>query len=397
MMTAAIALTLALPAAAQSADPVPQGEPNVPEFTPAFPEQTRAPASDSGVSIAMDTIAEGLNHPWGIAVLPEGGYLVTERSGQLRVIAADGSLSEQLTGVPEVHDVDQGGLLDVVLAPDFAESRVIYMSYAKPMEDGMSATAAARAVLAEDLSGISEVSDIFVQDPPSASSKHYGSRVIPTEDWVFVTMGEHSIPAERVYAQDLDKTYGKIVRVTPEGEALADNPFQGQEGALPEIWTYGHRNIQGAALRPGTDQLWSIEHGPAGGDELNLIEPGNNYGWPVVSYGENYSGTPVGTGQADHAGNGFVEPRYYWDPVIAPGGMIFYQGEMFADWEGDVLASSLYPGALVRLELDGDTVVGEERLITDLGRIRDVEVDADGSLLVLIDEERGSVVRLTRE
>jgi glucose/arabinose dehydrogenase len=222
---------------------------------------------------------------------------------------------------------------------------------------------------------------------------HYGSRVVPTEGWVYITTGEHSIPAERVFAQDLDKTYGKIVRITPDGDALADNPFQGEPASLPEIWTWGHRNIQGAALRG--DTLCAVEHGPAGGDELNLIEAGKNYGWPVVSYGENYSGTPVGTGEANHAALGFTEPRYYWDPVIAPGGMVFYEGEMFADWQGDLFIGSLNPGALVRLELDGDTVVGEERLLTDLGRIRDVAVDADGALLVLVDADGGSVMRVT--
>lgn len=391
---AAMTLLLTGPAFAQSASPVAQGAPNFAEAEPAFPEQTRAPASDSGVTLSVETVASGLAHPWGIAVLPDGGYLVTERDGRLRHIDASGQLHPPITGLPDIFAVRQGGLLDVALAPDFAESRVIYLTYAKPMGGQSSVTAAARAVLSRDNASLSGVRDIFVQNPPSNSPMHYGSRVIAAEEWVYVTTGEHSIPAERVFAQDLDKSYGKIIRVTPDGDPLVDNPFTGQAGALPEIWSTGHRNIQGAALREnGT--LWAIEHGPRGGDELNLIQSGANYGWPVVSYGINYNGTEVGSGEYAHAANGYAEPRYYWDPVIAPGGMVFYDGSMFADWRGDLLIGSLNPGALVRLELQGDTVVGEERLLTDIGRVRDVELDSDGSLLLLIDADNGSVVRVT--
>ena len=396
LATAAIVALCAAPALGQSDNAVAQAAPNVPSFTPAFPEQTRAPERLSGVTLEVETLAEGLTHPWGIAVLPDGARLVTERSGALRVIDADGTLRpEPVVGVPEVYAEQQGGLLDVEIAPDFAQSRVIYLTYAKPVGGGMSATAAARGVLSEDMALLEEVADIFVQDPPSPTPMHYGSRVVIDGDAVFVTTGEHSVPAERVFAQDLDKTYGKIVRVTPTGSAAEGNPFIGQAGAVDEIWSLGHRNIQGAALRPGTGQFWAIEHGPKGGDELNLIEPGANYGWPVVSYGENYSGTPIGTGASEHEAAGFVEPRYYWDPVIAPGGMLFYEGGMFADWQGDVLIGSLNPGALVRLEMEGDTVVGEERLLTDLGRIRDVAIDSDGALLLLVDAPDGSVVRVT--
>lgn len=390
------AMIVATPALAQSNNPVAQSAPNVPEFTPAFPEQTRAPESLSGIELQTTEVAAGLSHPWGIAVLPGGGYLVTERSGQLRVIDADGNLvAEPVSGLPDLLAEQQGGLLDVELAPDFAQSRHIYFTYSKPHPDGGSSTAAARATLSDDLTALSDVVDIFVQSPPSPNPMHYGSRVVPNGDEIYVTTGEHFVPQERVFAQDLNKTYGKIVRVTADGDAVEGNPFIGQDDALPEIFSYGHRNIQGAAIRPDTGELWAIEHGPAGGDELNLIAPGENYGWPVVSYGENYDETPVGTGGADHAAEGFTEPRYYWDPVIAPGGMVFYQGDVFADWQGDVLIGSLNPGALVRLEMDGDTVVGEERLLTDVGRVRDVAVDADGSLLVLIDADDGAILRVT--
>ncbi len=394
LTTLLVGTALASPAIAQqSAAPVEQGAKNVPEFEPAWPNQTRAPAIDSGIDLNVETVADGLVHPWGIAVLPDGGYLVTEREGRLRPIGADGELRAAIEGVPEVFNRDQGGLLDVALADDFTESRVIFLTYSKPMGDGLSATAAARGVLNEDMTELSQVEDIFVQQPPSPTPKHYGSRVVPDGDHVFVTMGEHSSMEERVYAQDLDKTYGKIARVTREGEIPDDNPFVDTEGALPEIWSLGHRNIQGADIRPETGELWALEHGPKGGDELNKVEAGTNYGWPVVSYGEQYSGGPIGSGEP--RAEGFAEPQYYWDPVIAPGGFLFYEGEMFSGWTGDVLASSLSPGALVRLTLEGDRISGEERLLRDRGRIRDVAIDADGAILVLVDAADGSVLRLT--
>ena len=387
-----LASTLAAPAFAQ---PVEQGPKNVPSFEPAFENQTRAPAVQTEASLSVESLVGGLEHPWGIEVLPEGGYLVTERSGALRMVSADGTLGEPIEGVPDVLNEGQGGLLDVALSADFADSRVVYLSYAKPMPDGMNATAAARGVLSEDGTSLTDVQDIFVQDPPARPAMHFGSRIVVDGDVVYVTTGEHSSPETRVFAQDLDKTYGKVVRITPEGDVPDGNPFADQEGAKPEIWTLGHRNVQGAALRPETGELWTLEHGPAGGDELNVIEAGSNYGWPEVSYGQNYGGSPVGTGE--HSAEGFVEPRYYWDPVIAPGGFAFYEGEMFPDWQDDVLAASLNPGGLVRLELDGDTVTGEERLVTDRGRIRDVEIDADGAVLLLVDAPDGEILRVSAQ
>jgi aldose sugar dehydrogenase len=381
---------------AQSGEPVDQAEPNVPTFQPAFPEQTRAPASDSEVPVSVETFASSLEHPWGIDVLPnDEGYLVTERPGRLRVISADGDLSDPITGLPDVFAEDQGGLLDVRVGPTFSEDRLVYWTYAKPLDEGQSATAAARGRLSDDRSELTDVEDIFVQEPPSASPMHYGARILFDDDGhAFITTGERFTEEERVLAQDLGTTYGKIVRVSLDGSVPGDNPFVDQGDAIDTIWSYGHRNIQGAAIHPETGQLWAIEHGPQGGDELNLIEAGANYGWPVVSYGENYDGTPVGEGIERHAGE-MVEPRYYWDPVIAPAGAIFYQGDMFAEWQGDLLVSSLTPGGLVRLEIDGDMVTGEERLISDQGRIRDVVEAPDGSLLVLVDDADGSVLRLT--
>lgn len=392
-----IMLLSAYSAYAQSGKPVEQGEPNVPEFEPAFPEQTRAPASNSGVTLSVETLAEPLEHPWGIDVLPDGSYLVTERPGRMRVISQNGELSEPLKGIPEVLARKQGGLLDVRIGPDFSNDRMIYWAYSKPLDNGQSVTAVAKGRLSEDLSEVTDVEDIFVQEPPSPSPMHYGSRILfDGEGHIYITTGEHFTEEERVLSQELDATYGKVIRISPDGSVPEDNPFVGKEGAVGSIWSYGHRNIQGAAFHPETGQFWVIEHGPQGGDELNLVEPGANYGWPVVCYGVNYDGTPVGSGKARHSGE-FTEPRYYWDPVIAPAGSIFYQGDMFKEWEGDLLISSLVPGGLVRLELEGDTVTGEERLITDQGRIRDIMEAPDGSLLVLVDEPDGALLRLTRE
>ena len=397
MMRPTLFATTLLAAGAAAAQPVEQGPENRPDVEPAFAAQTDAPAVRTEAGIATEEVAGPLVHPWGIAVLPgDAGYLVTERPGRLVHVSPAGEVSDPIAGVPEVLAEEQGGLLDVALAPDFAESRVIFLTYAKPMLDDLSATAAARAVLSEDLTELTGVEDIFVQSPGSPTPMHYGARVVPDgEGHVFVTTGEHFTEDERVYAQDLDKTFGKIVRVARDGSVPADNPFTGEPGAQNNIWTLGHRNIQGAAIRPGTGQLWAIEHGPAGGDELNLIAPGRNYGWPVVSYGINYDGSPVSDGLYRHEENGFAEPAYYWDPVIAPGGMTFYEGGMFEAWQGDALIAGLISGGLVRLEMEGDRVAGEERLAGDLGRVRDVAVDHDGSVLVLTDFEDGALVRIT--
>ncbi|MDT0683524.1 PQQ-dependent sugar dehydrogenase [Roseicyclus sp. F158] len=392
----ALALTLALPATAQTADPVDVGPKNAPDQEPAFAEQTRAPQADSGVALTQDIIAEGLTHPWGIAVLPGGdGYLVTERSGDLRHITPDGTISDPIAGIPEVLSIEQAGLLDVAIGPDFGSDRMIYWTYSKPQGEGMSATAAARGVLSEDLTEVTDVEDIFVQEPASPSPMHYGSRILfDGEGHALITTGEHFTEEERVYAQDLDKTYGKTVRVNLDGSVPDDNPFADQSDALPEIWSYGHRNIQGAAIRDN-GEFWTIEHGPKGGDELNHIEAGTNYGWPVISYGINYDGSEVSGG--DTAQDGMEQPRYYWDPVIAPGGMTFYDGEMFGDWQGDLFIGALVSDGIVRLELDGDTVTGEERLATDLGRVRDVVVDEDGSFLLITDYDDGALLRLSAE
>ncbi|MFD1343945.1 PQQ-dependent sugar dehydrogenase [Litorisediminicola beolgyonensis] len=383
----ALSVLIALPVCAA---PWERGGRNT-DLQPVFPEQFRAEMVDSGVALRVETIADGLDHPWGIAVLPEGGYLVTERSGALRRVSEGGEVSAPLAGVPEVFNRRQGGLLDVTLAPDFAESRRVYLTYSKPMGSGRSVTAAGYGVLTGDGTALDGFTEIFAQTPPSPTPMHYGSRILfDGAGHVFVTTGEHSSPQERVFAQDLDTTYGKVIRLTPEGDIPADNPFVGDETAIASIWSYGHRNMQGATLHEGA--LWTIEHGPAGGDELNRPEPGKNYGWPVISYGQNYNGSPVGSGEAQ--AEGMEQPVYFWDPVIAPGGMISYSGEAFGAWQGDLFIASLNPGGIVRLSLEDGRVQEEERLATDLGRVRDVAQAPDGAILAVTDADNGRLVRI---
>lgn len=364
---------------------VEQGRPNA-DFAPAFEGQTRAvalPATD----VRVERFAQGLENPWGIAPLSAGQFLVTERAGRMRVVGADGGLSAPIAGLPEVDDRRQGGLLDVAVSPRFANDRLVFWTYAKRVEGG-TVTAAARGVLTRG-GVMSDVRDIFIQSPPSRHPMHYGSRIVPQADGtLWITTGEHSARADRVKAQDNATTYGKVIRLNWDGSVPADNPFVGRVGD-DSIWSYGHRNPQGAAL--GLDGLWIVEHGPRGGDELNKPKAGGNYGWPVISYGVNYNGSDVGSGRAVQ--DGMEQPIYYWDPVIAPGGMAFYDGS-FAPWRGDALVSSLNPGGLVRLKMQGGRVVGEERLLRDVGRVRDVEVLGDGSVLVLIDDARGEILRV---
>jgi glucose/arabinose dehydrogenase len=295
--------------------------------------------------------------------------------------------------VPEVDARGQGGLLDVALDPEFEANRMVYLSYAEPGAEGNS-TAVARAVLSEDAASLSGLEVIFSQKPKLPSEGHFGSRLVfDGKGHLFVTLGERFKPEFRVQAQELDSHVGKIVRIRPDGSVPEDNPFVGQSGALPEIWSYGHRNIQAAAIHPETGALWEIEHGPRGGDEINIAEPGVNYGWPVVSHGVNYDGTPVGTGRAQQ--EGMADPLHTWSPVIAPSGMAFYTGSAFPDWRGDLFVGGLKATALVRLELDGTRVAYEERLLEDLGkRIRDVVQGADGSLYLLTDEDNGEVLRV---
>jgi aldose sugar dehydrogenase len=361
---------------------------SMPSLASAQAPRSPTPAPLNG-ALRADTIAKGLEHPWGLAILPDGRMLVTERPGRLRIVDRSGHISESLGGVPEVFARGQGGLLDVALSPGFAKDRLVYLSYAEPGEGGAS-TAVARGQLTER--GLENVQVFWRQQPKVNSSYHWGSRLVFRPDGtLFVTLGDRS--SYREVAQNLSTTIGKIVRINPDGSVPRDNPFIGRWGTRPEIWSYGHRNVQGAAFDDETGRLWTAEHGARGGDELNHPEAGKNYGWPIISYGVDYSGAKIGEGTSKP---GMEQPVYYWDPVIAPSGMAIYRGDIFPDWKGNILIGSLNPGLLVRLIMKDGKVAREERYLADLReRIRDVRQAPDGSLYLLTDSRNGRVLRVT--
>ena len=346
--------------------------------------------------ISVTELTNKLNRPWGLAFLPDKTMLVTEKIGTLRRIAADGKKSEPIAGVPKVDARDQGGLLGIAIHPQFEQNRLIYMSFSEHGDNGTNSTAVVRAKLSEDMRALEDPRIIFSQKPKVFSAAHFGSRLVFGGDGkLFVTLGERFHDAYREQAQDLGSHLGKIVRLNDDGSVPKDNPFVGKPGALPEIWSYGHRNIQGATINPDSGQLWVIEHGPSGGDEINIAEPGKNYGWPVISYGVNYDGSPVGSGKSEMAG--MEKPIYQWTPVIAPGGATFYTGDMFQEWAGNLFVAGLKVTELVRLEVDGNKISHEERLLTDFReRIRDVVQGPDGALYVLTDEIDGVIWRIAR-
>jgi aldose sugar dehydrogenase len=364
--------------------------------TPRTEGQAAAPRSQTPdstkIANRVTDYAKGLEHPWGMAFLPDGRLLVTERPGRLRVVAKNGQLSAPVKNVPEVAARGQGGLLDVALDPQFAQNRTIYLSYAEPGDDGTASTAVARARFAD--TALQDVKVIYRQQPKVASGGHYGSRIVFRRDGtMFITQGERMRFSEQ--AQNLNSGLGKVVRINRDGSIPRDNPFVGKAGARPEIWSYGHRNVQSAALHPETGVLWTVEHGARGGDELNHPEAGKNYGWPVISYGREYSGRAIGEGITHRAG--MEQPVYFWDPVIAPSGMVVYTGSAYPQWKGSFFIGSLTPGALVRLELKNGRVSKEERYLGNLDeRIRDVEQGPDGLLYVATDSPRGKIVRIER-
>ncbi|HWO42951.1 MAG TPA: PQQ-dependent sugar dehydrogenase [Candidatus Eisenbacteria bacterium] len=354
--------------------------------------QSQAPRSPQPKPIngpKVETVARGLEHPWALAFLPDGRMLVTERPGRMRIVTRDGRLSEPLGNVPKVVARGQGGLLDVTLDPRFSENRILYISYAEAGEGNVAGTAVARARLGDGR--LEDVNVIYRQTPKVRGGNHFGSRIVFARDGtMFVTQGDRF--GYREQAQDLSSGLGKIVRINPDGSVPKDNPFVGRKDARPEIWSYGHRNIQAAALEPQTGRLWTAEHGARGGDELNHPEAGKNYGWPVITYGVDYSGLRIGEGTAKP---GMEQPVYYWDPVIAPSGMIFYSGSAFPDWKGSVFIGSLTPGLLVRLVLEGGKVTREERYLAALDeRIREVQEGPDGLIYLLTDSRDGRILRL---
>ena len=347
-------------------------------------------AATPSPALRVSEVAGGLEHPWAVALLPDGGFLVTERPGRLRRIDAGGTVSPPYTGVPAVFAQGQGGLLDVVLAPDFATSRRIYLSYAEPGEGGTAGTAVALATLGEG--ALTDVRVVYRQEPKLVGPNHFGSRLaFDASGHLFISQGERN---DRPTAQKLDMLQGKLVRLHRDGRVPRDNPFVGRQGARPEIFSYGHRNMQGMAIDPRTGKLWASEHGPRGGDELNLPQPGRNYGWPLATHGINYSGLPIPEAVGETA-PGTEAPHHVWEKSPGLSGMAFVTGRPGMPWNDSLFLGALADENLIRLQLQGDRIVGEERLLTDLGaRIRDVRAGRDGEVYVLTDDDNGKLLRL---
>lgn len=362
---------------------------------PARAAITDAPKPATPSKVKVETFAEGLEHPWGMQFLPDGRLLVTEQPGRMRVVGKDGTLSQPIAGVPEVVAWNQGGLLDVLLAPDFADTGTIYFSFSEPRGGGKNGTSVARAklVLDEDGGGkLEDVKVIFQQTPAAASGHHFGSRLVWADDGtLFVTTGDRNILKQE--AQNPANHIGKVIRINTDGSGADANPQN--EGWAPEVWSYGHRNIQGAAIRPETGALYTVEHGARGGDELNQPEAGKNYGWPVITYGIDYSGAPIGEGITEK--EGMEQAVYYWVPSIATSGLAFYEGDLFPDWKGNAFVGGLAGTQIARLVFDGDNVIAEETLLEYQGkRIRDVRAGPDGALWLLTDDT-GEVLRVVPE
>jgi len=355
---------------------------------------TRIAAAQSYASehyrLKVVTVAQGLVKPWALAWLPDGRMLVTERPGRLRVVSPDGEISAPVRGLPDVDDRGQGGLLDVLIDPDFVKNRLIYLSYSEPGSDG-SGTVVARAELRDD--GLEKIKVIFRQFPKVESGLHFGSRLaLASDGTLFITVGERG---QREMAQDPSVNRGQVIRIHTDGRIPADNPFVGRPGHRPEIWSYGHRNPQGAAIHPETGALWIHEHGARGGDEVNIPKPGGNFGWPVIAYGTHYSGAKIGIGRS---APGMEQPIHYWDPSIAPSGLAFYTGDVFPKWRGSLLVGALKFRLVARLTFKGERVVGQEALVADIGeRIRDVRQGPDGYVYLLTDSRAGRILRLEPE
>ena len=377
---------------AEPGAPVETAPPNAPDQQPAFKEQTRAPQPPEMPEIATEVVADGLPHLWAMEFLPDGRMLVTAKQGAMHIISEEGEAGPEIEGVPEVLSAGQGGLLDVALGPDFETSGMIYFSFAEEREDGNGTSVASAKLVTNDDGGgsLENVEVIFRQTPSYDGNKHFGSRLVfSPEGNLYVTVGERSDPEPRVQAQDITSGLGKVFRITSEGEPV------GQEG-LPEIWSLGHRNVQSAAL-DGEGRFWLVEHGPRGGDELNRPEAGKNYGWPEVTYGVEYSGSPVGDGVTEMAET--EQPVYYWDPVIAPSGMAYYDGDAIPEWQGAFIVGGLVTQGLVIIHMADDRVQYEERVPMD-ARIRDVKVGPDGAVYAVTEQRGGgesTIVRITKE
>jgi len=382
--------------AAAAGGPLETRAPNGKDQKPAFPGQTRAPEMKANVAYEVTDYVTGVSKPWGLAFLPNGALLISEKPGRLRVFE-NGKLSEPVAGLPAVDTRSQGGLLGLAVDPNYAKTGLVYWAYAETADGGRTNTAVARGRLVSSTAQpprLENVQVIWRQKPSWESTMHYGSRLVFARDGtLYVTTGERSVMSGRMKAQDLDATLGKIVRINADGSIPKDNPFVGKPGVLPEIFASGVRNVQAAALHPRTGELWEVEHGARGGDELNIIRKGKDYGWPTIAYGVEYQGGPIGAGITQKAG--LEQPIYYWDPVIAPSGMAFYEANLFPAWKGSLIVGGMGAKHLARLTLDGERVVGEERLLTEVGeRLRDVIVGPDGALYVATDNDKGRVLRV---
>lgn len=366
--------------------PVETSPPNT-DYEPAFSGQTRINGVATETDYQVTRFADGLSRPWGMTNLPDGRILVTEKEGTMRIVSTSGTVSGAISGIPPVNSSGQGGLLDIAIDPEFSKNRMVYWSFSQDGNNG-TATAVAKGRLADDESSIENAKVIYTAIPEFESALHYGSRL----EWdgegnLFVNTGERSDIESRPEAQELDAALGKVLRITTEGEPAEGNPFIGQENVLPEIYSYGHRNVQGLATHPVTRDLWEAEFGPRGGDEVNLIKPGKDYGWPTISYGIEYSGEPIGQGITQH--EGMEQPVYYWDPVLSPSGITFYSGDMISEWTNNLFLAGLNSQHIARLVIENERVIGEERLLEDENqRFRDVLEGNDGALYAITDSGR---------
>lgn len=374
-------------------EPVETKKPNA-DYKPAFAGQTRIQSVKTTTPIQHNVITTNLKAPWGIAALPDGRFLVTEREGKLRIVTAAGQVSEPILGIPAVNSAGQGGLLGICLDNAFKTNRMVYFAFSEPLPEG-NLTAVAKGKLSADEKSLEGVTVIYRATPGYKGTLHYGGRVLMTKDGnLFVSTGERSDLETRPQAQDLNSGLGKVIRITTDGKPVAGNPFAGKPGARPELYSYGHRNVQGIAVHPATGELWETEFGPRGGDELNLVKPGNNYGWPVITYGIEYSGKKIG--EVIQQKEGMEQPVYYWDPVISPSGITFYDGSAIAEWKNNLFISCLSSMHICRMVIENNKVVGEERLLTSENqRFRDITQGIDGALYTVTDQ--GKLYRISKK
>lgn len=374
------------PSGDSAPNPVETRPPNT-SYKPAFEGQTRVMGVKTSAAYEGKVVTSDLKNPWGIVSLPDGRLLVNEKGGSMRIVTANGTVSEPISGIPAVNSSGQGGLLGITLDPDFARNRMVYWTFSESMPDG-NLTAVAKGSLSADERSMQNVSVIYRATPAYKGNMHYGSRILVDKsgNLIFST-GERSDKVTRPQAQDLNSGLGKIIRITKEGQPAPGNPFAGRAGTRPEIYSYGHRNVQGLAFHPQTGDLWENEFGPKGGDELNLIQPGKNYGWPTIGYGYEYSGEKIGSGITQQ--EGLEQPVYYWDPVLSPSGMTFYSGDNMPEWKNNLFITGLNSNHIARLVIRNNRVTGEERLLSGEGqRFRDITQGSDGALYAVTDGGR---------